>query len=101
MQTNFPYATIIPTFAAILKQDNLVSKSDFDNKLIRFNRKITSNKTKYLEVQKKLIGVIRKDYNFFSGKIYFTGNDGSQNMLVYQPTLNTSELKKKKDKKRY
>ena len=41
-------------FAARLKQVNLVNKTDFDNKIISFNRKITSNKTKYLEVQKKL-----------------------------------------------
>ena len=34
-------------FAARLKQANLVSKTEFDNKLISFNRKITSNKTKY------------------------------------------------------
>ena len=33
-------------FAARLKQANLVSKTDFDNKLISFNRKSTSNKTK-------------------------------------------------------
>ena len=33
-------------FAVRLKQANLVSKTDFDNKLISFNRKITSNKTK-------------------------------------------------------
>ena len=39
-------------FAARLKEDNLVTKTNFDNKLISFNRKITSNKTKYLEVQK-------------------------------------------------
>ena len=41
-------------FAGILTQANLVSKTDFHNKLISFNRKITLNKTKYLEVQKKL-----------------------------------------------
>ena len=41
-------------FAARLTQADLVSKSDFDNKLISFNTKITSNKTKYSEVQKKL-----------------------------------------------
>ena len=35
----------------ILKQANLVNKTDFDNKLIKFNRKVTSNKTKCLEVQ--------------------------------------------------
>ena len=39
--------------AARLKQVNLVSKTDFENKLINFNRKITLNKTKYLEIKKK------------------------------------------------
>ena len=38
---------------ARLRQAYLVSKTDIDNKLISFNRKITSNTTKYLEVQKK------------------------------------------------
>ena len=42
-------------FDARLKQANLVSKTDFDNKLISFNRKITSNKTEYLEVKKNWI----------------------------------------------
>ena len=59
-------------FAARLKQADLVSKTDFDNKLTRFNRKITSNNTKYLQVQKKLNSLIRKDYNFFLGRIYLT-----------------------------
>ena len=39
-------------FNVSLKQTNLVRINDFDNKLISFNRKITSNKTKYLEVLK-------------------------------------------------
>ena len=39
-------------FATRLKQADFVNKADFDNTPIRFNRKITSNKTKYLEVQK-------------------------------------------------
>ena len=38
-------------FAARLKQVNLVTITDFDNKLTDFNRKIASNKTEYLEVQ--------------------------------------------------
>ena len=42
-------------FGARLKPANLVSKTDFDDKLISFNRKITSNKTKYSEVKKNLI----------------------------------------------
>ena len=41
-------------FAARLTQANLVSKTDFDNKLINFNIKVTSNKTKYSAVLKKL-----------------------------------------------
>ena len=37
-----------------------------------------------------------KHYNFYLAKIYFTSNDGSQNMFVYQPTLDTLELRKEK-----
>ena len=51
-------------FAARLRQANLVSKIDFHNKLISFNRKLTSNKTKYLEFLKKLNGLTTKYYNF-------------------------------------
>ena len=39
-------------FAARLKQPNLVSKTNFDNKPISFNRNIFSNKAKYLKVLK-------------------------------------------------
>ena len=60
-------------FAARLKQANLVSKTDFDNKLISFDRKITSNKTKYLEVPKKTLNSLTtKDHNFFFRRNYFT-----------------------------
>ena len=67
-----------------------MNKNNFDNKLISFNRKITSNKTKYLEVKTKPNNLIIKEYNFFLGRIYITSNDRSQ------PTHNTSELKKEK-----
>ena len=59
-----------------------------------FNKKITSNKTKYLEVQKNLNILTTKDYNFSLGKIYLRSNDGSQNTFVYQPKLDMLELKK-------
>ena len=52
-------------FVARLKQADLVNETDFDNKLTSFNRRITSNKTKHLEVQKKLNSLITKDPNFF------------------------------------
>ena len=77
-------------FEARLKQADLVNKTDFVNNLTSFNRRITSNKTKYLEVQKKL-------NNFFLGRIYFTSNDGSQKTFVYQPKLDALELEKEKD----
>ena len=70
-------------FAAILKQVNLVKKADFDNKLTSFNKRITSNKTKHLEVLKKLNSLITKDYNLFLDRIYFTSNDGSQSTCVH------------------
>ena len=39
------------TSTARLKQPNLVTKTDFDKKkFTNFNRKVISNKTKYLEV---------------------------------------------------
>ena len=41
-------------FAARLKQIDLVNKTDFDNKLTTFKKRITSNKTEHLEVQSKL-----------------------------------------------
>ena len=83
-------------FTARLKQANLVTKTDFDKKLTSFNRKITSNKTKCLDVEKKLSSQITNDYNSFLGRMYFTTNDGSQNMFVYQPILDMLELKKDK-----
>ena len=70
-------------FAARLKEAKLVSKTNFGNKLISFNRNITSNKTKYFEVQKKAALSNNKDYNFFLGIIHFTCNDGSQNTFAY------------------
>ena len=66
--------------AARLKQANLVRKTNFDNKLISFNGKITSNKkTKNLLVKKKLNNLTTKDY--------ITINDGSQNTFVYVEIL--------------
>ena len=83
-------------FAAALKWADLVTKIDFDNELTSFNRRITPNKTKYLEVQKELNSLITNGYNFFLDKIYFTSNDGSQNTFDHQPTLHNLELNKVK-----
>ena len=48
-----------------------MNKTDFDNKLTSLNRRITSNKTKHLEVQKKLNSLMTKDHIFFFGRNLF------------------------------
>ena len=73
-----------------------MNKTDLDNKLTSFNKRITTNKTKHIEVKMRLNSLITRDYNFFIGRIYFTSNAGSQNTFVYQPTFDTLELKKVK-----
>ena len=82
-------------FAARLKQVDLVNKTSFDNKLTSFNRRITSNKTKQLEVQKKLNSLITNDFDLLLGRIYLTNNDGSQNRFVYQPNTWYITIKKR------
>ena len=54
-----------------------MNKTDFDNKIISYNKIITSNKTKYLEVQ----------INFLNR---------SQNTFVYQQALDMLEVIKNK-----
>ena len=83
-------------FAARLKQADSVNKTDFDNKLKSFNKRIPSDKAKHLEVQEKLNSLTTKDYNFSLDRIYFTSNDGSQNTFIYQPTV---DFRVKKDKR--
>ena len=56
--------------AARLKEANLLNKTDFDNKLTNLNKRITLNKIKHLEYQKKLNSLVTKDYNFFLDRIY-------------------------------
>ena len=46
-----------------------MNKTDFDNKLTSFNKRMDSNKTKHLEVQKKLYIILARDHNFFLGRI--------------------------------
>ena len=42
------------SFAARLAQANLITKTDFDIKLINLNKKINSNKTKHLLIENEL-----------------------------------------------
>ena len=60
-----------------------MTKTDFDAKLSRLNRKITANESKHLLVENELKKLKRFDSSYFIGKSHF--EDGTQNYLVFQP----------------
>ena len=62
----------------------MITKTDFDAKLSRLNRKITQNKTKHLLVENKLKKLKTFDSSYFIVKSDFE-EDGMQNYLVFQP----------------
>ena len=61
-----------------------VKKTDFDNKLLSFNKRINSNKTKQLQVENEFKKLQAFDLSYFRGKSHFE-DDGTQNQLVFQP----------------
>ena len=72
-------------FNARLSQANLVTKTDFDDKLSSLNRKITANKTMHLLVENEFKKLKTFDLSYFRGKSHFVDNDGTENYLVFQP----------------
>ena len=70
-------------FTARLSQANLVTMTDFDDKLKSLNQKVHSNKTKHLLVENELKKLETFDSIYFRGKSYFE-EDGTQNYLVFQ-----------------
>ena len=81
---------------------NVVTTKDFDAKLSRLNRKITSYKTKHLLVENELKELKSFDLGYFTGKTHFD-DDGAQKYLLFQPslkyfTLNTNWITKWKSK---
>ena len=43
------------------------------------------------ELSNKIKGILAKYYSYFLGRLYFTSNDGSQMMFVYQTTFTTNK----------
>ena len=73
-----------------------MKKTDFDNKLKNFNKKVTANKTKHLEAIKELTDLTNKVaqisekwYGFLLGRMYFTGDNGYQDFLVFMPMFSS------------
>ena len=58
-------------FNARLAQANLITKTDFDDKLSRINRKITENKTENVLVKNELNKLKTFDSSCFIGKSHF------------------------------
>ena len=70
-------------FNARITQANLVTKTDFDAKLLGLNKKITQNK-KHLLVENELNKLKTFDSGYFKGKSHFEEH-GTQNYFVFQP----------------
>ena len=81
-------------FAARLKQANLVTKTDFDDKLKSLNQKSNPDKTEHLLVENELRKLKTLDSSYFRGRNYFEDDD-TQNYLVFQPELKYFKREKK------
>ena len=66
-----------------MARTNLLTKTDFDDKLINLNEKINSNKRKHLIVEKDFKKLETLDSIYFRDKSDFE-DDGNQNYLVFQ-----------------
>ena len=63
------------------------------------NKKVTSNKTKHVEAEKKITDLTNKitqisgkGNGFLLSRMYFTGNDSNQNFMVSFPMLSSITL---------
>ena len=81
-------------FAARLKQANLVTKTDFDDKLKSLNQKSNPDKTEHLLVENELRKLKTLDSSYFRGRNGFEDDD-TQNYLVFQPELKYFKREKK------
>ena len=85
-------------FTARLKQAKLATKDDITDlvkktyffKKLNKNKKIPSNKIRHVEVQNNLNDIstevklsLEKRLKFFLDRVYFTGDNGFQNMFAY------------------
>ena len=62
----------------------MVTKTDFDAKLKGISDRVTKNKSKDLLLDNELKKLKEFNADYFEGRNYFEGGDGTQNMLVFQ-----------------
>ena len=63
----------------------LITKTDFDAKLKAISDRVTKNKSEHLLVENELKKINAPDLSYFGGKSYFDADDGTKNLLVFQP----------------
>ena len=63
----------------------LVTKADFDANLKAISDRVTKNKSKHLFVENEVKKLKAPDLSYFGGKNYFDADDGTQNLLIFQP----------------
>ena len=66
----------------------LVKKTDFDDNLKNWDKKVSSNKSKHLLVENEVKALQTFDSSLFIGQSYFF-NDGAQLYLIFQPLYYT------------
>ena len=68
---------------------DFIKETDFDQKIKNLNKEVTSNKTKYVRVEKKLTELTNKvakiSENWCISRMHFTGDDGYQDFLWFLP----------------
>ena len=80
------YITTLEFNKLKLVQADLITETDFNNKLSSLNRKIVLNKTRHLLIEKELKKLKTFDLGYFVVKSHFD-EDGAQNYLVFQSFL--------------
>ena len=63
---------------------SLVTKTDFDAKLKAISDRVAKNKSKDLLLDNELTKLKTFDTDYFEGRNYFEGGDGTQNMPIFQ-----------------
>ena len=68
---------------------DFVEKTDFDDTLIKLNKEVTSIKTKHESDYEKSVRCQKNSnyqrlFFFFLGRMYFTSDNGSQNIFIYR-----------------
>ena len=64
----------------------MITRTDFDAKLLSLNRKIIANQTKHFLVKNELNKLKTFDSSYFIGKSHFE-EESTQNYLVFQPLI--------------